>query len=203
MRVALPVAAMIGIGLASGGAGFAAAPGTVGTFGSIGTYGGMATGSVASSGGFLSGLFSAKGASMAMSGFSALTSLVGGMQQARDAKLLQAQERRRIEMLELQAKQTEANLSSEHRRSRAAAIAQAAAQGWAPHQSQSMRAFLETEEEEFGRRRDTIKAQAKSGIDIANINVTRYGQRANTAIASSVLKAGRSLLGGYKKWNET
>ncbi len=198
MKVALPIAAIAGIGLATSGFGLA------GAGAGLGAAGGPGTALGASGGGFFGGLgslFSSKGASMAMSGLSGLTSLVGGIQQGSDARFDAAMERRKMEMAELAAKQEEANLRDEKRAATAAAIAQAAAQGWAPKESRTMMAFVNAQNEEFDSRITNIRARAAAGTSMSGIRINQYKSKARTSQVAGVLGAGRDLMGAAKRWN--
>ena len=198
MKVALPVAAIAGIGLAKGGFGLA------GAGAGLGAAGGPGTALGASGGGFFGGLgslFSSKGASLAMSGLSAVSTVMGGMQQRNDARFNAAMEQSRMEMAELAAKQEEANLRDEKRRATAAAIAQAAAQGWAPKESRSMMAFINAQNEEFDRGITNIRARAAAGTSMSGMRINQYESKARTSQVAGVLGAGRDLMGAAKRWN--
>ena len=205
VKTALPIAAMVGLGFATGGFGLAgagaagaagaAAPGAAlaGTFGGIGTYGG--------GGGFLSSLFSAKGASTIFSGLSAASSLIGGISNARDEQLAAAMETRRIETLELQALQEEANIKDEARRNRNSAIAQAVAGNRDPFSDRSFMAFVDDQKNRETRTITNIKAEAASGITTSRMNIARRGDRATTSLVTGAMKGARTLFGSYERWD--
>ena len=199
MKVALPIAAIAGIGLATSGLGLA------GAGAGLGAAGGSGTALGASGGGFFGGLgslFSSKGASLAMSGLSAASSLMGGISSARDDNLAAAMEARRIETLRLQALQEEANIKDEARRLRSSAIAQAAASGRDPYTDRSFMAFVEDQEEREASLITNIKAQAESGITTARMNIARRGDRATTSVVTGAMKGARSLFGAYERWDD-
>ena len=155
------------------------------------TAGTLFTGSSATGG--LSSLFSSKGASMAMAGFSALSNLATGAEQANLAELRVQEEQRRIRLARVQALQTEAQALKSQGQARGAAIAKAAGQGQ-DIGGRSFLAFVEDQEKENRAQIDTIRVNAEAGIQTSQIRIRQFASQGNAAIIEGVGGAARSLL---------
>jgi len=213
-KVAVPLAIAAGAAYLTGGASLAAT-GAAGSAAGAGAAGAAAGGAWGSAGttAFMSnfgassaagaGLFSSANIGMAFSGLSALSSVMGGMQDSNAAafEIAQLEENRKLARIE--GLQAEEKVRADAKRVAAAARAKGAAMGIDVTKSRSFTTFL-TEQEKLAQN-DILNIGISSGISAARNQLQIAGAKsgAKNSRTSSYIGAGRSLLSGYRNYQDT
>lgn len=201
-KVALPLAALGGVGMATGGFGLLGAPAATTGIGASQLAMQSFLPGVASSGfswsGLGSSLFSSKGVGLAMGGLSALSSYRSGQMMKygyeMDAQRF-AEERR---LAGVQAQLDEANVLREAYIQKNKRLAAAAAMGQDVSASRSFMAALDREEASVQRELDAIRVNAASANRTSGLQIASKNTMASQASVTGAINTGRNLFGAVK-----
>ena len=209
-KVALPIAAIAGVGLATGGFSLAAGAGAAGTSavgagafsggGMMGASKGLLT---ASAGGFSGGsmfgatsLFTKANMGLALKGISAVSSIMGGNTQNQLAQMQMAQLQDQKNIRQIQILQEQNELRERHQRWQSTVRATG-------RDDPNIRRFLSSGRDTLEREMRNIGITGRGDINAFNSQIRQTALTGRTAQYSGFIKAGRSLLTGVMDYNKT
>tara|TARA_E500000305_G_scaffold33701_3_gene25637 strand:- start:8082 stop:8696 length:615 start_codon:yes stop_codon:yes gene_type:complete len=195
-KVALPIAAIAGVGLATGGFGLGAGASSLGTGMGLSGAMGASTGAIGSSGFSLGSLFTSSNLGLVSSGIGAISQIGAGAQgnQLAQLQMKQLQDQRNIREVQILQEQNELR----ERRNRWVSTVRASGRD-----DPSSRALLKDGDNTFQREMRNIGITGRGDISAFNTSIQSQRLTGRNALFSGFVSGGRSLISGASAFQKT